>query len=64
MTERIAELDGAIARVTRLLSAEEDDDKAAALVDERRAMRVEREGLVRQAAGVPSLDAARAKRGR
>jgi hypothetical protein len=45
LTERIVELDGAIAKVTFLLSSVEDDDEADEYLGERCAMRIERRRL-------------------
>jgi hypothetical protein len=49
--ERAAELEAAIANMTRLLARAEDPDAAAELVTERKEMRRELETLQREAAG-------------
>jgi hypothetical protein len=58
---RIAELEAAIANVTRLL-ATADDDTAADYIIERKAMRQELEAALRQRANVTDLAAARARK--
>jgi hypothetical protein len=60
--ERLTELETAIANVTRLLGKTDDAGVAAELVAERRAMRLEVEGLRREAAGVIDLATERRKR--
>jgi hypothetical protein len=58
--ERLAELEAAIANVTRLLAKTDDAETAGELVAERRAMRGEVEVLRREAAGnVRDIDAKR-----
>ena len=61
--DRIAELDAAIANVTRMLAQVDDARVAGELVAERRAMRDDLEALRREASGnVRDLEAARARR--